>query len=130
MRIGGDGDESGNLDLGDLPGLKVLAFAGIAKPENFFETLRGLGCEVIGKSFSDHQAYDYRDIARLLDTAMEEKAEAVITTAKDAVKLLDMTLPDNPPIYMLTQTVQMDEMESFQELITDSLRKTALTPVP
>ena len=130
VRIGGDGDESGNLDLGDLPGLKVLAFAGIAKPENFFETLRGLGCEVIGKSFSDHQAYDYRDIARLLDTAMEEKAEAVITTAKDAVKLLDMTLPDNPPIYMLTQTVQMDEMESFQELITDSLRKTALTPVP
>jgi len=132
VRIGGNPDLDGQteLSLGDLPGLKVVAFAGIAHPENFFETLRGLGCEVTGKSFDDHQTYDYRDIARILDAAMEEKAEAVITTAKDAVKLLDMELPDDPPIYMLTQTVQMDELEAFQELITDSLRKCSLTPVP
>lgn len=131
IRIGGSGDETGELGLGDLPGLKVVAFAGIARPENFFETLRGLGCDVTGKPFDDHQTYDYRDIARILDAALEEKAEAVITTAKDAVKLLDMDLPDNPPIYMLTQTVQMDEQEAFQELLTDSLRKGAeLTPVP
>jgi tetraacyldisaccharide 4'-kinase len=132
VRIGGSGEEGAEeIDLGDLPGMKVMAFAGIAKPENFFESLRTLGCEVTGKSFGDHQSYDYRDIARILDSAIEENADAVITTAKDAVKLLDMELPDQPPIYMLTQTVQMDELESFQELITDSLRKGAtLTPVP
>jgi tetraacyldisaccharide-1-P 4'-kinase len=62
---------------------------------------------------------------------VEEKVEAVITTAKDAVKLLDMQLPTDPPLYMLTQTVQMDEQEAFQELLTDNLRhRTALTPVP
>ncbi len=131
VRLGGSGDGSQDLNLGDLPGLKVVAFAGIARPENFFDTLRGLGCDVIGKPFEDHQSYDYLDIARILDSALEEQAEAVITTAKDAVKLLDMDLPDNPPIYMLTQTVQMDEQEAFQELLTDSLRKgAALTPVP
>lgn len=123
IRIGGTDDGSSDLGLGDLPGLRIVAFAGIARPENFFNTLRSLGCDVVGKSFDDHQAYGYRDIARILDAAVEEKAEAVITTAKDAVKLLDMNLPDNPPIYMLTQTVQMDEMEAFQELITDSLRR-------
>lgn len=131
VRIGANEDEAADLGLVDLPGLKVIAFAGIARPENFFETLRALGCDVVGKSFEDHQSYDYRDIARILDAALEEKAEAVITTAKDAVKLLDMELPDHPPIYMLTQTVQMDEQEAFQELLTDSLRKGAeLTPVP
>ncbi len=131
IRLGTEGDSPDNLDLGDLPGLKVLAFAGIARPENFFETLRGLGCDVIGKSFDDHRPYEYRDIAQILDAAIEENVEAVITTAKDAVKLLDMQLPNNPPIYMLTQTVHMDEQEAFQELLTDNLRHgAALTPVP
>jgi len=130
VRIGASDhdDSSPDLDLGDLPGLRVLAFAGIAKPENFFETLRGLGCDVIGKSFEDHQSYDYREIARLMDAATDEGAEAIITTAKDAVKLLDMKLPSEPPIYMLTQTVQMDEQEAFRELLTDTLRQaTAVT---
>ena len=131
IRLGNAEDDENNLDLGDLPGLKVIAFAGIAHPQNFFDSLRGLGCDVIGKSFEDHQSYDYLDIARILDSAAEENAEAVITTAKDAVKLLDMDLPDDPPIYMLTQTVQMDEQEAFQELLTDTLRRNEeLTPTP
>ncbi len=131
VRIGGAEDDSGDLDLGDLPGLRVMAFAGIARPENFFDTLRTLGCDVVGKSFEDHQSYEYIDVARILDSAMEDKCDAVITTAKDAVKLLDMELPSEPPIYMLTQTVQMEDQEAFQELLTDSLRRgVALTPVP
>lgn len=124
IRVSRESDIDGmtDLTLNDLPGLNVLAFAGIARPEGFFDTLRTLGCDVTGHSFADHQSYDYRDIARLLDAAIEQKAEAIITTAKDAVKLLDMPLPGDPPIYMLTQMVQMDEQEAFQELITDSLR--------
>jgi tetraacyldisaccharide 4'-kinase len=123
VRIGAaETSTADDIDLGDLPGLRVLAFAGIARPETFFDTLRGLGCEVIEKPFSDHQSYDYREIAQLLDDAVEQDVEAIITTAKDAVKLLDMKLPDTPPIYMLTQTVQMDEQDAFRELLTDTLR--------
>lgn len=118
------------LGLGDLPGMKVVAFAGIANPQHFFETLRTLGCDVTGKPFQDHQSYDYTDIARILDQATEEKADIIITTAKDAVKLLDMQLPDTPPIYMLTQTVEMDQLKAFQELITDTLRPTTAQPTP
>lgn len=121
IRVGGDGVT--DIDLGDLPGMRVVAFAGIAKPENFFGTLRSLGCEVLGKGFPDHKPYDYVDIAKLLDYAVEEKAEAIITTAKDAVKLLDMKLPNTPAIYMLTQTVQMDNAQGFQELVVDSIRR-------
>lgn len=126
VRIGAaDVDFVEELDLGDLPGLRVLAFAGIARPETFFDTLRGLGCEVLERPFDDHQSYDYREIAQLLDDAVENNAEAIITTAKDAVKLLDMKLPDAPPIYMLTQTVQMDDQEGFRELLSDTLRQAA-----
>lgn len=124
IRIGtADADGGQELDLSDLPGMQVLAFAGIARPETFFDTLRGLGCRVIERPYSDHQSYDYREIAQLLDDATDQKVEAIITTAKDAVKLLDMKLPDNPPIYMLTQTVQMEEQEAFKELLSDVLRQ-------
>lgn len=115
--------EKNEITFADLPGMKVVAFAGIANPENFFGTLRALGCEVAGRPFPDHKTYDYRDLAQIMDFAIEEQAEAVITTAKDAVKLLDMKLPSSPPIYMLTQTVEMEQAEGFQELIVDTLRQ-------
>jgi len=121
-RIGG-GSKRQDLTFADLPGMKVVAFAGIANPNNFFGTLRALGADVAGKPFEDHKIYDYRDLARILDFAVDEGAEAIITTAKDAVKLLDMELPSSPPIYMLTQSVQMDQAQTFQELVVDSLRR-------
>lgn len=113
----------GEITFADLPGMKVAAFAGIANPENFFGTLRALGADVAVKPFPDHQGYDYRDLAQIMDFAVAEDAEAIITTAKDAVKLLDMKLPASPPIYMLTQTVQMDQPEAFQELVIDAIRR-------
>jgi tetraacyldisaccharide 4'-kinase len=121
-RLGGQ-SRKGDIDFSDLPGMKIAAFAGIANPENFFGTLRALGADVAGKPFADHKSYDYRDLAQIMDFAVAENAEAIVTTAKDAVKLLDMKLPTSPAIYLLTQSVQMDQAESFQELIVDALRR-------
>lgn len=122
-RLGGGNSKRGDIDFSDLPGMKIAAFAGIANPENFFGTLRALGADVAGKGFPDHKNYDYRDLAQIMDFAVAEDAEAIVTTAKDAVKLLDMKLPNSPAIYMLTQTVQLDQAESFQELVVDALRR-------
>jgi tetraacyldisaccharide 4'-kinase len=70
-----------------LRGTRVLAFAGIARPEKFYASLAEVGAEVAGcASFPDHHAFTPRDLARLLDRAAREGAVPV-TTAKDAVRL-------------------------------------------
>lgn len=70
-----------------LRGVKVLAFAGIGRPEKFFNTLRECGAEVVETySFADHHAYGRGEVTRLLDEAAALGAVA-LTTAKDAVRL-------------------------------------------
>ena len=66
---------------------RLLAFAGIGRPEKFFSTLRELGAELVGtRSFPDHHPYRAGEIGRLLRAA--ERAEArLVTTAKDIVRV-------------------------------------------
>lgn len=62
-----------------LAGQTVHAVAGIGNPQRFFQQLRGLGMTVIEHSFSDHHAFEAKDID--FDDALR-----VIMTEKDAVK--------------------------------------------
>ncbi len=68
-------------------GRKVLAFAGIGRPEKFFATLAEIGADVVAtRGFADHHAYDEDDAARLVEDAARQAAEPV-TTRKDWVRL-------------------------------------------
>ncbi|MBW4091437.1 MAG: tetraacyldisaccharide 4'-kinase [Proteobacteria bacterium] len=70
-----------------LAGQRVFAFAGIARPEKFFTSLREVGAVLAGsESFPDHHAFAPRTTARLLARAVRLGAVPV-TTAKDAVRL-------------------------------------------
>lgn len=71
----------------DLSGKPVVAFAGIGRPEKFFETLAGMGCELVAtRSFADHHPYTTDEIMRLIDRAATAGAVPV-TTEKDAMRL-------------------------------------------
>jgi tetraacyldisaccharide 4'-kinase len=68
----------------------VLAFAGIAMPDAFAETLTGGGIaprEVV--PFPDHHAYRPADLAALAAHARAAGARVLLTTDKDAVRLPD-----------------------------------------
>ena len=70
-----------------LAGREVIAFAGIGRPEKFFDSARALGAELKEhQAFPDHHVYTARDAARLLDRAAATGAK-LVTTAKDFVKL-------------------------------------------
>ncbi len=70
-----------------LAGRRVLAFAGIARPDKFFATLAEVGAMLAGRMpFPDHHAYTARDMRRVLGEASSVNALPV-TTAKDAMRL-------------------------------------------
>ncbi|APX86565.1 tetraacyldisaccharide 4'-kinase [Methylorubrum extorquens] len=71
----------------DWAGRRVVAFAGIGRPQKFFETLRGLGAEIVAeRAFADHHPYRPGDWTALSALAAREGAR-LVTTEKDAVRL-------------------------------------------
>jgi tetraacyldisaccharide 4'-kinase len=71
---------------GDGP---VLAVAGIARPERFARSLERAGVTVARTvAFPDHHRFRRRDVERIAEIARTLRVSAVVTTEKDAVRLL------------------------------------------
>jgi tetraacyldisaccharide 4'-kinase len=69
-------------------GTRVVAFAGIARPEAFFRDAEGQGLELAARlAFPDHHAYPDESVARIEGAFRRHRAAALLTTAKDALKL-------------------------------------------
>lgn len=65
----------------------VIAFAGIGRPEKFFDTLRQAGAHILAAyPFADHHAYTADEVMRLVEAAAAHGAK-LVTTEKDAVRL-------------------------------------------
>lgn len=70
-----------------LRGQRVLAFAGIGRPEKFFATLAAIGAKVVDKAaFADHRPYSAADLVDLAVRAQAGDAR-LVTTEKDAARL-------------------------------------------
>ncbi len=77
----------GPLPPAALDRRRVLAFAGLGRPQGFEQLLERHGARVVARRwFADHHLYTRQELAALADEAQRLGA-MLVTTAKDAVKL-------------------------------------------
>jgi len=104
-----------------LQGKRVAAFAGIGNPDSFYRSLRQLGAVVVAEfSYADHHHYTDKDCAYLREAQSREKADWLVTTGKDWVKLRDIPASAKlEKLYWLKiELTLMDGREEFFSLLT------------
>jgi tetraacyldisaccharide 4'-kinase len=101
-------------DAPDLRGRRVVAFAGIGRPEKFFRSLADTGALLAGRhGFADHHRYRRREIGALLAEAAAKEALCV-TTAKDRVRVpADL----RPSITILPATVSWQDPAALAQVL-------------
>lgn len=98
----------------DVAGRKVVAFAGIGRPDKFFHALSLQGAEIAAtKAFADHHAYSQSELARLKSKARALGA-ALVTTEKDFLRLTPM---ERDGILPLPVRARFDEPEALDRLL-------------
>jgi tetraacyldisaccharide 4'-kinase len=102
-----------------LTGRRVVAFAGIGRPQKFFRSLAEAGAVLVGRhAFADHHRYRRRELVALLDEAAAKDAICV-TTAKDQVRLpADL----RALITILPATVIWQDYDALDRLLNGCLR--------
>lgn len=110
------------LPLDRLRGRPIFAFSGIAGPARFEDDLRRLGANVVGsRSFRDHHAYVAADLAAIVADARAAGAEALVTTAKDRVRLEEPLPAATLPLYVLGIEVSFPPGADLADFVHDRL---------
>jgi len=96
------------IDVNSLRNQSVIAFAGIAKPQRFFDAIKGLNIPLAGRvGFRDHHAFTSEDIAGLTKTGANN---CLITTEKDSVRLEGAGLGDFLHLRISANILEIDRL--------------------
>jgi tetraacyldisaccharide 4'-kinase len=108
---------------GTPDGRRVVGVAGIARPHRFFSALRHEGFDLLRElTFPDHHWYSASDAARIVAMAHEAGADAIVTTAKDAVRLETLLAGKNDmPWAVLPMDVTIEPAPAFLTWLEDRL---------
>ena len=107
----------------------VVAFCGIARPEQFFAGLRSaslsLAAEIV---FADHHRYAASDIQNLVASARRKGAMALITTEKDEIRLRDLksAFPAELPLEAARLNVEIEDEQNAVATLEELLSNTRL----
>jgi tetraacyldisaccharide 4'-kinase len=101
-------------NLEPLPKGPLIAFAGIGRPDKFFDALRKQGAELVQEiAYDDHQVYQPRELERLKQWAAQENA-TLLTTQKDYVRL---TKAQREGIVFWPLEARFDDTDALMALI-------------
>jgi tetraacyldisaccharide 4'-kinase len=99
----------------------VLAVAAIAKPDQFETGLASLGLDVAATiTLPDHHRFQRVELDRFAATASRDGIVAMVTTAKDAVRL-EPFLPLPIPVLVVPLEVTVHPAEAFSGWLASRL---------
>ena len=85
-------------------GSKVIGLAGLADDSSFKQYLDSRYQTVYFESFADHHTFSRKEVEQVW-SKHDTFATAIVTTEKDAVRLRNITVPENIPIFVIPITV-------------------------
>ncbi len=102
-----------------LKGKTCCTISAIASPKGFENSLRRLGARVVWcERYADHHRYDPSEILYALNrTADREKADALVTTEKDAVRFPRFETSPVKCLYLRISIEILRGRENFTEII-------------
>lgn len=99
----------------------VAAFSAIGNHNSFIRQLNLEGVNPLTVArFRDHYRYTQSDVNEIVSKAKSAGAEALVTTAKDAVKLTNLSL--SMPCYVLDIEIAIEDGDKLGQLIHQALR--------
>jgi len=109
---------------GLIKGKPVLAFAGIAHPELFKDSLIRLGADVVYfRGFRDHCRFRQTDIQTLIQTKKRLGAHYMLTTEKDWVRIAPLKVMNSDLAYMTIEFALLSDRDRFFGIIERGIRK-------
>ncbi len=121
------GIHENTLDLSELEGKKVMVFSAIGNPSSFEQTLTGIGLNILEAiRYPDHHDYGMLEMQYISERAASKEAVALVTTAKDAVKIPTEFIYFNRdlPLYILNMDIMITEgQDLFEKTIVSAIQK-------
>ena len=103
-------------------GARVLAVAGLARPERFFAGVEAAGWTVAGRmAFRDHHRFTRADIDRVAAAMRTARADIVLTTEKDIVRMEPLQ-PLPMPVAWVPLRVSVEPAQEFSAWLFERLR--------
>jgi tetraacyldisaccharide 4'-kinase len=102
--------------------MRVVAVAGIARPQRFFDALRAQGYDIVREfAFRDHHWFSARDIAAIEHAARDAGADAIVTTDKDLARLDGGAGQARPAWLSLPMQIAIEPPGLFRDWLTARL---------
>jgi tetraacyldisaccharide 4'-kinase len=106
------------------PPARAFLLAGIARPERFAADVQASGTTVGGRAFfRDHHAFGAADLDAVVASARSARADAVVTTAKDAVRLPPLAL--ELPVVVFRIAAEIEDEPRFRARLIEATRRAA-----
>jgi tetraacyldisaccharide-1-P 4'-kinase len=102
----------------------VAGFCGLGNHQSFWRMLTTLGIQPVDRvAFDDHHAYRPSEMRRLAQQFLAIKAEAAVTTEKDAINFCEgcPALMGPLPVFWLKIRMEIEREEEFLQFVESRL---------